>query len=50
MSDAEMERKFLDQVDGMLPGARARELARQCWDIASAEEVSRVAPGIWGPQ
>jgi 2-methylcitrate dehydratase PrpD len=50
MSDAEMEKKFLDQVDGMLPGARARELARQCWDIASAEDVSRVAPGIWGPQ
>jgi len=50
MSDAEMEKKFLDQVEGMLSGPRARELARQCWDIASAKDMSRVAPGIWGPQ
>ena len=48
MSDAEIERKFLDQVDGILSAARAGQLTEQCWSIASAEDVSRVAPGIWG--
>jgi 2-methylcitrate dehydratase PrpD len=48
MSDAEMERKFLDQVEPMLSGPRARQLVEQCWNIAAAEDVSRAAPGIWG--
>ncbi len=49
MSDAELEKKFLDQVEGMISTRRASELAEQCWNIASVQDVSRIAPGIWGP-
>ncbi|OGA80051.1 MAG: hypothetical protein A3G81_33690 [Betaproteobacteria bacterium RIFCSPLOWO2_12_FULL_65_14] len=48
MSDAELERKFLDQAEQVMPGARARQLAERCWQIASANDVSRAAPGVWG--
>lgn len=48
MSDAELEKKFLDQAADMLPPRRARQLVDQCWNIASAEDVGRAAPGIWG--
>ena len=48
MSDAELEKKFLDQAAGMLPPGRAPQLVEQCWNIASARDVSRIAPGIWG--
>ncbi len=48
MSDAEIEKKFVEQVEEIISARRAKQLAKQCWNIASAEDVSRVAPGIWG--
>lgn len=48
MSDAQIERKFLRQAEQILPPQRAQELAEQCWGIASAQEVGRIAPGVWG--
>ena len=48
MSDAQIERKFLQQVEDIVSAPRARQLAEQCWNIASAADVSQIAPGIWG--
>ena len=48
MSDQQLERKFLAQVDDVLPAKRGRELAAQCWNIAAAKDVGTVAPGVWG--
>jgi 2-methylcitrate dehydratase PrpD len=48
MSDAQIEKKFLDQAADMMPHGRAKQLAEQCWNIASAADVGRAAPGVWG--
>lgn len=48
MTDAELEKKFLDQVVGHIPEARAKALIDQCWNITDSADVSRLAPGIWG--
>jgi 2-methylcitrate dehydratase PrpD len=48
MSDAQIEKKFLDQAAAMLPHGRAKQLAEQCWNIASVADVGRAAPGVWG--
>lgn len=49
MSDAELETKFLDQAEAVMPAANARRLLEACWSIEGAEDVGRIAPGVWGP-
>lgn len=48
MTDAELEEKFLGQTQGIIPEARAKQLIGQCWAITESDDVSRLAPGVWG--
>lgn len=48
MSDRELETKFLGQAEDVLPAGRAQQLLERCWLIEQAEDVGRMAPGIWG--
>ncbi len=48
MSDRDLEAKFLAQVAGVLPPSRAQQAIEMCWNLHSAADVSRAAPGIWG--
>jgi 2-methylcitrate dehydratase PrpD len=47
MSDAELEKKFVQQAEAIIPPGHARTLVEQCWNLPSAEDVSRAAPGTW---
>ncbi|MFM9888411.1 MAG: MmgE/PrpD family protein [Burkholderiales bacterium] len=48
MSDRDLEGKFLAQAIDVLPRPRAEQLVDTCWNLHSAADVSRAAPGIWG--
>ncbi len=39
MSDADLERKFLDLSDGILPTTQARKVMAMCWDIEKLEDA-----------
>jgi 2-methylcitrate dehydratase PrpD len=46
MTDANLEAKFLDLADGVLPPAQARRLLAMCWDVdrlAGAADLARAA-------
>jgi 2-methylcitrate dehydratase PrpD len=49
MSDDQIAAKFLAQAETALGTDRARQLADICWDLPSVDDVSRCAPGFWGP-
>lgn len=49
MSDADLQAKFLDLTVPVLGPARASLLSDYCWDMPSAADVGRAAPGFWGP-
>ena len=46
MSDADLERKFLDLADGIIPAAQARKVMDMCWKadmLEIAGDLSRNA-------
>ncbi len=43
MNDARLEAKFIDLVDGVLPGARARHLLALCWDVDGLRDAADLA-------
>ena len=43
MTDANLERKFLELADGILPSAQARRLLALCWDIEGARRAADLA-------
>ncbi len=46
MTDANLEAKFLDLADGVLPPVQARRLLAMCWDVdrlAGAAALARAA-------
>jgi 2-methylcitrate dehydratase PrpD len=48
MTDEQIEAKLIAQTTDLLGPERARELADYCWNLPTAEDVGRVAPGFWG--
>jgi 2-methylcitrate dehydratase PrpD len=49
MSDADLEAKFLDLADGVLPVAQARKLMDLCWKVetlASAGDLATAAQAV----
>ncbi|CAB3738637.1 MmgE/PrpD family protein [Paraburkholderia rhynchosiae] len=48
MTDEQVEAKFLAQTEPVLGAERAYQLVRHCWDLPSADDVGRAAPGFWG--
>jgi 2-methylcitrate dehydratase PrpD len=48
MSDAEIERKFMDQAVPVLCGPAASELATACWNVHALPDVSRIIPDLRG--
>ena len=43
MSDAALEAKFLDLVDGILPPDRAKALIRKCWNVEKQPDAGSLA-------
>ncbi|MGY2050349.1 MmgE/PrpD family protein [Methylobacterium sp. JK268] len=43
MSDADLERKFTDLAEGILPEAQIRRVMALCWDVASLKDAADVA-------
>ena len=43
MSDADLERKFVDLADGILPGAQARKVIEMCWKVESLASAGDIA-------
>ncbi len=43
MSDAQLETKFLDLCDGVLPGPQARELLGLCWNTEKLDSAAQIA-------
>jgi 2-methylcitrate dehydratase PrpD len=43
MSDADLERKFTDLADGILPDAQIRRVMSLCWDVANLRDAGEVA-------
>jgi 2-methylcitrate dehydratase PrpD len=43
MSDTQLEAKFLDQADGVIPAAQARKLVAQCWNLEKLESAAQIA-------
>jgi 2-methylcitrate dehydratase PrpD len=43
MTDADLEAKFLDLADGVLPAARARRLLDLCWQIETLPDAADLA-------
>lgn len=48
ISDAQLESKFLSQVEPLLGAVRGKELAALCWNLPVAQDVAGAAPGVWG--
>jgi len=48
LSDAQLDAKFMAQVEGPVGSTQAAELARICWKLPQAADVARAAPGFWG--
>jgi 2-methylcitrate dehydratase PrpD len=48
MDDAEIEAKALAQMEPVLGADRAKQLVGLCWNLPSAQDVGRAAPGFWG--
>lgn len=42
MSDADLERKFTDLADGILPEAQIRRVTSLCWDVANLKDAGEV--------
>ncbi len=43
MSDAQLETKFLDLCDGVLPGPQARKLLALCWSAEKLDSAAQIA-------
>jgi 2-methylcitrate dehydratase PrpD len=43
MSDADLERKFTDLAEGILPEAQIRRVMSLCWDVANLKDAGEVA-------
>jgi 2-methylcitrate dehydratase PrpD len=43
MSDAQLEAKFTDLADGVLPAAQARKLMDACWQLEQAKSAGQIA-------
>lgn len=43
MSDADLERKFADLADGVLPSAQARKVMELCWKVEGLEDAAQIA-------
>ncbi|ACL56359.1 MmgE/PrpD family protein [Methylobacterium nodulans] len=43
MTDADLERKFVDLAEGILPDAQIRRVMALCWDIANLKDAGDVA-------
>jgi 2-methylcitrate dehydratase PrpD len=43
MSDAQLETKFLDLCDGVLPEAQTRKLLALCWNIEKLDSAAQIA-------
>ncbi|MGX7705955.1 MmgE/PrpD family protein [Methylobacterium sp. Gmos1] len=43
MSDADLERKFTDLADGILPESQIRRVMGLCWDVANLKDAGEVA-------
>jgi 2-methylcitrate dehydratase PrpD len=48
LSDAQLEAKFLSQVEAPLGAARAAQLSAICWNLPRTSNVGSAAPGVWG--
>ncbi len=48
LSDAQLDAKFLSQVEGPLGAARAAQLLATCWSLLRTGDVGSAAPGVWG--
>jgi len=48
MSDADLDAKFLDLADGVLPATRARQLLNLCRDVDQLPQASRLATAARG--
>ena len=44
MSDAEIEEKFLKQVDGILPKTQSRALLDQLWELEKLDDIQKLFP------
>jgi 2-methylcitrate dehydratase PrpD len=42
MSDADLERKFLDLADGVLPQAQARRVMEMCWKVETLDNAGDI--------
>ena len=42
MTDADLERKFLDLADGVLPSAQARRVMELCWKVESLKKAADI--------
>ena len=43
MTDAQLETKFMELVDGILPGGQARRLIDLCWNVAGLADAGDIA-------
>lgn len=43
LSDAQLDTKFLDLADGVLPAAQAKSLLALCWNVEAQEDVAAIA-------
>ena len=43
MSDADLERKFSDLAEGILPAERVRRTMDACWSIDQIESATEIA-------
>jgi 2-methylcitrate dehydratase PrpD len=43
MTDRQLEAKFLDLADGILPAARARKLMELCWQVEGLPAAAAIA-------
>lgn len=48
LSDAQLEEKFLSQVQPRIGAKSAVELWNRCWELPDADDVAASAPGYWG--
>lgn len=49
ISDEQLQAKFLELTSPIIGMEAASELSACCWGLAAAADVSRAAPGFWGP-
>jgi 2-methylcitrate dehydratase PrpD len=42
MSDADLERKFADLADGVLPAVQAKRVMGLCWDVANLKDAADI--------